>query len=75
MKILIVGSDLNSLLLAKYIKSQNEEHDIYVTTTDVSAPETYTGIRIRENDVNSISPNAAFANASTLGCNIVYAFT
>ena len=54
MKILIVGSDLNSLLLAKYIKSQNEEHDIYVTTTDVSAPETYTGIRIRENDVNSI---------------------
>lgn len=54
MKILIVGSDLNSLLLAKYIKSQNEEHDIYVTTTDVSALETYTGIRIRENDVNSI---------------------
>ncbi len=54
MKILIVGSDLNSLLLAKYIKSQNEEHDIYVTTTDVSAPETFTGLRIRENDVNSI---------------------
>ena len=54
MKILIVGSDLNSLLLAKYIKTQNEEHDIYVTTTDVSAPETYTGLRIRENDVNSI---------------------
>ena len=54
MKILIVGSDLNSLLLAKYIKTQNEEHDIYVTTTDVSAPETFTGLRIRENDVNSI---------------------
>ncbi len=54
MKILIVGSDLNSLLLAKYIKTQNAEHDIYVTTTDVSAPEIYTGIRIRENDVNSI---------------------
>ena len=54
MKILIVGSDLNSLLLAKLIKTQNQSHDIYVTTADNSSPETYTAIKIRENDVNSI---------------------
>ncbi|MBQ4077695.1 hypothetical protein IJD15_00740 [bacterium] len=54
MKILIVGSDLNSLLLAKLIKTQNQNHDIYVTTADNSSPETYTAIRIRENDIHSI---------------------
>lgn len=54
MKILIVGSDLNSLLLAKFIKAQNKLHDIYVTTLDNSAPDVYTGLKIRENDVKSI---------------------
>ncbi len=54
MKILIVGSDLNSLLLAKYIKMQNEAHDIFVTTNDTSCPEIYTSIKIRENDINAI---------------------
>lgn len=54
MKILIVGADLNSLLLAKFIKTQNKLHDIYVTTSDNSAPEIYTALKIRENDIKSI---------------------
>lgn len=54
MKILIVGSDLNSLLLAKYIKLQSSEHDIYITADDNSASEDYTCININDNDINAI---------------------
>ena len=54
MKILIVGSDLNSLLLARYIKMQSPEQDLYVTTEDNSASDIFTGINIKENDINSI---------------------
>lgn len=54
MKILIVGSDLNSHLLAKYIKMQDSQYDIYITTTDNSDPQTYTALNIRENDIASI---------------------
>lgn len=54
MKVLIVGSDLNSLLLAKLIKTQDSSHDVYVTTEDNSSPETYTAINIRDNDIKSI---------------------
>ena len=54
MKILIVGEDINSLLLAKYLKMQNAEHDIYLTTEDDSMPEIFTSIRIRENNISAI---------------------
>lgn len=54
MKILIVGEDINSLLLAKYLKMQNAEHDIYLTTEDNSMPEIFTSIRIRENNIPAI---------------------
>lgn len=54
MKILIVGSDLNAFLLAKYIKFQNTTHDIYVTTNESCADDSYTPIDIKENDIQSI---------------------
>ena len=54
MKILIVGSDLNAFLLAKYIKIQDSSHDIYLTTEETCVDESYTPIHIRENDVPSI---------------------
>lgn len=54
MKILIVGEDINSLLLAKYLKMQNAEHDIYLTTEDDSMSEIFTSIRIRENNIPAI---------------------
>lgn len=54
MKILIVGSDLNTFLLAKYIKVQNSTHDIYVTTNETCEDGSYTPIDIKENDVASI---------------------
>lgn len=54
MKILIVGSDLNSILLAKYIYLQNNEHDIYITADENESETFYTNINIRENDINSL---------------------
>ena len=54
MKILIVGSDLNSILLAKYIYLQNNEHDIYITSDENESENFYTNINIRENDINSL---------------------
>lgn len=54
MKILIVGSDLNTFLLAKYIKTQTPESDLYVTTDDNSASDVFTGIGIQENDIPAI---------------------
>ena len=54
MKLLIVGSDLNSILLAKYIKTQSPEHDIYLSTNDNSTPDVFIGIDIRENDISSL---------------------
>ena len=54
MKILIVGEDINSLLLAKYLKVQNPEHDIYLTTSDDSASDVCTSINIRENNIPAI---------------------
>ena len=55
MKILIVGSDLNAFLLAKYIKVQNSFHDIYITTVEVCEDDSYTPIDIKENDIQSIT--------------------
>lgn len=54
MKILIVGSDINSILLAEFIKLQNPGHDIFVTTNDNSAPDIFSAIKIKESDVASI---------------------
>ena len=54
MKILIVGSDLKSILLAKYIYLQNNEHDIYITSDENESENFYTNINIRENDINSL---------------------
>ncbi len=54
MKILIVGSDLNSILLAQSIKLQNSEHDIYLTDTNGAPSEFYTKLNIADNDINSI---------------------
>ena len=55
MKILITGSDINAMLLAKYIKSENNLHDIYITTDDNTSPEIYTGINIKENNISAIT--------------------
>ena len=55
MKILIAGNNLNSILLAQYIKLQNNVHDIFVTGEDVSKNEFYTTVNISENDVQSLS--------------------
>ncbi len=54
MKILIVGNDLNALLLANYIKLQNNDADIYMTSDERSSEEIYTSIDIKENDIASI---------------------
>ena len=54
MKILIVGSDLNAFLLAKYIKVQNFSYDLYITTDEICDDGSYTPIDIKENDVHSI---------------------
>lgn len=54
MKILIVGSDLNAIMLAQYIKLQDSTHDIYITSLDKTEDKSFTPINIRENDVNSI---------------------
>ncbi len=54
MKILIAGSDLNSRLLAQYIKLQNSGHDIYITLDDSEKNEYYTPINISESDIQSI---------------------
>ena len=54
MKILIVGSDLNSILIAKYIKMQSNKHDIYITAEIGSENKYYTPIGIKENDISSI---------------------
>ncbi len=60
MKILIVGSDINAILLAKYIKPEESSHDIYLTTDDNSSPEIYTGINIRENNINELTDFAKY---------------
>ena len=54
MKILIVGSDLNSIILAQYIKMQNNNHDIYIAGTNIASSEYYTSINIADNDIVSI---------------------
>ena len=54
MKILIAGSGVNALLLAKYIKTQNAKQDIYVTTDEISEDATYTPTGIKENDIVAI---------------------
>ncbi len=54
MKILIAGSDLNAILLAKYIKLQNSIHDIFLTTDRICPDESYTPLNIKENDITSI---------------------
>ena len=54
MKILIVGSDLNALLLAKYIKMQSQKQDIYITTDIKSTDGYFTPVDIKENDISSI---------------------
>ncbi len=54
MKILIAGSDLNALLLAKYLKMQRNEHDIYITTDIECSDNSYTPVDIKENDIQAI---------------------
>ena len=54
MKILIVGSDLNAFLLARYIKLQNNSHDIFLTTDEACYDDSYTPLNIKENDIYSI---------------------
>ncbi len=54
MKILIAGSDLNAKLFAQYIKQQNNEHDIYITTDEISVENIYTAINIKENNIPEI---------------------
>lgn len=54
MKILIIGNDLNSLLIAKFIKLQNSAHDIYLTTENKEKNDEYTPINIKENDIDSL---------------------
>ena len=54
MKILIAGTDLNAIILAQYIKLQNKDHDIYVTSDTESKNEYYTAISINENDIQSL---------------------
>lgn len=54
MKILIVGTDLNSVLLAKYIYLQNQKHDIYIISGETEKSDFFTSINIKENDINSI---------------------
>ncbi len=54
MKILIAGSDINAIMLAQYIKLQDSNHDIYITSLDKTEDKSFTPINIRENDVNSI---------------------
>lgn len=54
MKLLIVGSDVNAILFAKYLKINNEEQDIYVTTNEPCDLNSYTPLNIIENDIESI---------------------
>lgn len=54
MKILIVGSDLNALLLAEYIKIQTNENDLYITLDGDYKDKNYISIGIRENDVSAV---------------------
>ncbi len=54
MNILIAGSDLNAVLLAQYLKRQNEQNDIYVTTNVPHENGEYIPINIKENDIASI---------------------
>ncbi len=54
MKILIVGNNLNALLLANCIKMQNTDADIYLTSDEHSSNEVYTSINIKENDIASL---------------------
>ncbi len=54
MKILIAGSDLNAKLLAQYLKIEDENNDIYVTTEDKNFDNFYTSVNIKENDIASI---------------------
>ena len=54
MKILITGSNLYAVLLAKIFKLQNNEFDIYVTTDENFDSNIYTPVNINENDISSI---------------------
>lgn len=54
MKILIAGSDINAKLLASYLKIEDNSNDIYITTDEESSDNSYTPIRIKENDIPSI---------------------
>ncbi|MBQ9245412.1 hypothetical protein IJ182_03995 [bacterium] len=55
MKILIVGTDINSILLAQYIKLQDNSHDIYVTSIKPEHSKFYTQINIQEGDIQSLN--------------------
>lgn len=55
MKILIAGSDLNAKLLAGYLKLENQNHDIYITTEEPDSSGSYTPLNIKENDISSLS--------------------
>ena len=55
MKILIAGSDLNARLLAQYLKLEDNNNDIFLTDEEHSSCEFYTTVKIKENDIASIT--------------------
>ncbi len=54
MKILIVGENINSILLAKYIKTQNSEKDIFITERSLKNYDFCTSLNIRESDIEGL---------------------
>lgn len=54
MKILVIGSDKNAILLAQYLKLQDSGHDIYITTEDECDDKSYISLDIKENDINGL---------------------
>ncbi len=55
MNILIVGSDLNSILLGQYLKQQKPMNDIYITSEKLSEETGCIAINIKEIDITAIS--------------------
>ncbi|MCD7879166.1 MAG: hypothetical protein LUG16_04445 [Candidatus Gastranaerophilales bacterium] len=54
MKILIAGSDINAVLTAQYIKLQNSDFDIFMTSEESDVTDSWTNVKIKENDIESI---------------------
>lgn len=54
MNVLIVGSDINAIVLAQYLKNQNKEHDIYITKDTLWEDSDCIPVNIKESDIVSI---------------------